>query len=236
MGVVRTSVMTTKTKTAHNLEHTFRTVHRRIAEACARSGRSPAEVTLVAVSKTIDAQTVEQAAHLPDGLACHLFGENRVQELTRKLEQCPDQTFHMIGTLQRNKVRHVVGNVALIHSVDSLRLLEAIDAAARARELVQDVLLQVNVSEEASKQGFEPDEVAAVLEYTGTLESVRAIGLMTMAPLIEPEQVRPYFAQLRELAYTLQLPELSMGMSNDYEVAIEEGATLIRVGSALFGA
>ena len=225
--------MTTKT-TKSNLSQKFSDVHQRIADACARSGRAIDEVTLVAVSKTIDSATVEKAAHLEDGLACHIFGENRVQELVRKLEVCPDQTFHMIGTLQRNKVRQVVGKVALIHSVDSQRLLEAIDAQAQKLGIVQDVLLQVNVSGEGSKHGLEPDEVTELLDHAQALAGVNIVGLMTMAPFVQAQDARPYFRVLKKLGDALGLSELSMGMSNDYEVAIEEGATLIRVGSALF--
>lgn len=220
--------------TTSNLTANFVDVHQRIADACARSGRNPEGVTLIAVSKTVDCDVVEAAAHLPDGLACHIFGENRVQELQRKLEGCPDQIFHFIGTLQRNKVRHVVGNVALIHSVDSQRLLDAIDKQAQSISVVQDVLLQVNVSGEESKQGLEPDKAGPLLDYSRTLEGVQVVGLMTMAPFGEPEESRPFFRELRALSESFDLPELSMGMSNDYEVAIEEGATLIRVGSALF--
>jgi pyridoxal phosphate enzyme (YggS family) len=226
--------MTTIT-TNSTLADNFAAIHACIADACARSGRTASEVTLVAVSKTVDCEVVEQAAHLPDGLACHIFGENRAQELTRKLEGCPDQTFHFIGTLQRNKVRDIVGRVALVHSVDSKRLLDAISAQAQSRKITQKVLLQVNVSGEESKHGIDSADVAQVLSYAKTLEGVEVVGLMTMAPFGNPGDSRHYFRELKALADTHHLPELSMGMSNDFEVAIEEGATLIRVGSLLFG-
>ena len=221
--------------TTSNLARNVAAVHARIADACARSGRNVDDITLVAVSKTVDCAIVGAAAHLPEELACHVFGENRVQELQRKVEGCPDQTFHMIGTLQRNKVRHVVGNVALIHSVDSQRLLDEIDRQACAKGVVQDVLLQVNVSGEETKQGLEAFEVGPLLEYSRALAGVNVVGLMTMAPFGEPEESRPFFRALRMLGELHGLSQLSMGMSNDYEVAVEEGATLLRVGSALFG-
>jgi pyridoxal phosphate enzyme (YggS family) len=153
----------------------------------------------------------------------------------RKIDACPGATFDLIGTLQRNKVSRVVGAVRLIHSVDSLRLLQAIDARARALGISQEVLLQINVSGEESKHGFAPEELPEVLEAAQPLSGVRVTGLMTMAPLGDPDAARPYFRRLRELSQDVGLDRLSMGMSDDFEVAIEEGATLIRVGSALFG-
>jgi pyridoxal phosphate enzyme (YggS family) len=178
---------------------------------------------------------VEAAAHLPDGLACHVFGENRAQELVHKLEGCPDQTFHFIGSLQRNKVRDVVGRVALIHSVDSMRLLDAIDTQACARGIVQEVLLQVNVSGEGSKHGIDPVDLSQFITYAQTLQGIDLTGLMTMAPFGAPEESRSHFRALCQLGKTHGLKKLSMGMSNDFEVAIEEGATLVRIGSLLFG-
>ncbi|MCL2818801.1 MAG: YggS family pyridoxal phosphate-dependent enzyme [Actinomycetia bacterium] len=216
------------------MQQRFADVRLRIAQACARSGRCADEVTLVAVSKTVDPTAIEEAAHLDEGLACHLFGENRVQDLVSKLESCPEQDFHMIGTLQRNKVRQVVGRVPLIHSVDSMRLAEAIDARAQQLGIVQEILLQVNVSGEESKHGLEVEEVDSFLAHALTLPGIHIVGLMTMAPFGDPEEARPSFRKLREIRDRLGLRELSMGMSNDYEVAIEEGATIIRVGSALF--
>jgi len=224
----------TTSNPARSLAHQFEAVHARIAAACARSGRHPDEVKLIAVSKTVDCAAVHAAARLPVGLAPVAFGENRVQELVRKIDQCPEAVFHLIGTLQRNKVSKVAGRVALIHSVDSLRLLEAIATHAHEAGVTQDVLLQVNVSGEQSKHGIAPDEVATLLEAARTLDGVRVIGLMTMAPFGDPETARPYFRALRQLAAEHGLAELSMGMSGDFEVAIEEGATLVRIGSALF--
>lgn len=224
--------MTTSNLSA--LAHTVAEVRDHIAAACERSGRNVDDVGLIAVTKTVGSDTVQELAHLPGALACNQFGENRVQELARKLEACPDQTFHFIGTLQRNKVADVVGRVALIHSVDSYRLLDAIDRRACALDIIQDVLLQVNVSGERTKHGFEPDEVPEVIAYARTLKGIRVTGLMTMAPFGKPEESRPYFRSLFKLGQEMGSGELSMGMSNDYEVAIEEGATLIRVGSALF--
>ncbi|MGI6157111.1 MAG: YggS family pyridoxal phosphate-dependent enzyme [Saccharofermentanales bacterium] len=211
--------------------------------ACERAGRTIDDVRLVAVSKTFPMSDVLEA------IACgqYDFGENRVQELTPKMDateaESIDCAWHLIGTLQRNKVKFVVGRVTLIHSVDSLRLLKAIHRHAKNLGIVQDVLLQVNVSGEATKHGFSPDDLDQVFQARDQFPNVRITGLMTMAPFTDdPETARPVFRALRELRDRWApyepdgaLRELSMGMSQDYGVAIEEGATLIRVGSAIFG-
>jgi len=220
----------------------FAAVHEKIDSAVLRAGRKPGEVRLVAVSKTVEAEIVQQAR---EECGHFLFGENRADELLRKVEACavyPDIDFHFIGTLQTNKVRKVVGQTSLIHSVDSQRLLAAIDARALALGIVQPVLLQINISGEEVKHGFEPEELDALLLWANDeLQATQINGLMTMAPFRPAKDIRWVFEGLRELMHKenrdgpcVSLSELSMGMTGDYEVAIEEGATLLRIGTALF--
>lgn len=197
------------------------------------------DVRIVAVTKTVG--IVEIRAAIVAGMRD--FGENRAQEFVGKYGLFPDVRWHFIGTLQTNKVKDVVGKAYLIHSVDSMHLLDAIDRKASELGVVQPVLLQVNVSGEDSKHGFQPDELQAVVEAARDLPGVRIRGLMTMAPFGHPEEARPVFHELRRLAVSLgalrldgvELDELSMGMTNDFKVAVEEGATIIRVGRAIFG-
>ena len=213
-------------------------VHERIRDAATRAGRAAEEVTLVAVSKR---KPVEAIAAARDA-GCLDFGENYVQELVSKAEALPELRWHFIGHLQRNKAKVVVGvpGLVLLHGVDDPRLVGALDRRAAAAERTLDVLVQVNVSGEQSKSGCAPSEVAALLDTIDAATHVRARGLMTMPPPSDPEQARPFFVALRELRDDLggpaRLPELSMGMSGDFEVAIEEGATIVRVGTAIFGA
>ena len=226
----------------NTLAKNFETVRSSIAEAQQRSGRMQEAVTLIAVSKTVSFETVLSAMEVGQTV----FGENRVPELENKLAHCPGAKFHLIGSLQTNKVKKVVGEVELIHSVDSIHLLEAIDARAAELGIVQPVLLQVNIAGEDSKHGFDARGMEDVCDAISGRENVLVNGLMTMAPHAEAETVRWVFKDLRilrdslreyadEQGYrTIQLDELSMGMSNDYAVAIEEGATLVRVGTALF--
>src|SRR5262245_4519193 len=211
-------------------------VRARIAEACVRSGRD-ANVALVAVTKTVSPQVAAIAAEL--GLTD--LGESRPQELWKKAEAVPGAKWHLIGHLQRNKLDRTVPLVSLIHSVDSTRLLESLDAFGRKRGSPVPVLLEVNCSGEANKGGFAPADVPAVCDNAMSLSGVSIRGLMTMAAFAEdPQAVRPTFTMLRELRGVLRvrtglaLPELSMGMSNDFEVAVEEGATLVRIGTTLF--
>ena len=214
-------------------------VRRRIAAACERAGRSSDSVRLVAVSKQQPPSRIREAA------ACGLriLGENRVQEAAAKIPECPSGIeWHMVGHLQRNKVAVAVRLFDMIHSVDSLRLLEAIEASAREQGKHLPVCLEVNVSGEGSKFGLAPDAVESVLQAAMQLDNVEVVGLMTMPPFTpDPEKARSHFQQLCSLRDTwaercgLPLSELSMGMTLDFEVAIEEGATLIRVGTALFG-
>jgi pyridoxal phosphate enzyme (YggS family) len=210
----------------HDVEH-------RIAQAAQRAGRSPAEITIVAVTKGLTAQAIEAA--LEAGIR-HI-GENRVQEAREKiarlsnLQPCP--TWHMVGHLQTNKVKTAVEIFDIIHSIDSLRLAEAL--SGRARNTVS-VLLQVNISGEEPKSGFSEAELPKAVEDVARLPMLEVKGLMTIAPLVsDPEEVRPIFRRLRELRDSLGLEHLSMGMSDDFEVAVGEGATMVRIGRAIFG-
>jgi pyridoxal phosphate enzyme (YggS family) len=215
-------------------------VEERLARALGRAGRSRADVTLVAVTKTVGPSV---AALLP-GLGVNDLGESRPQALWCKAAAlAPTVRWHLVGHLQRNKVERVLPLVARTHSVDSLRLLAAIEAEAAKRQAPAEVLLEVNCSGEAAKQGFSPDEVPALADELVKLKWARVGGLMTMAaPADDPEEARPTFALLRRLRDRLReavggalaLEHLSMGMSGDFEVAIEEGATLIRLGTVLF--
>jgi pyridoxal phosphate enzyme (YggS family) len=199
-----------------------------IAAACRAAGRDPASVTLLAVSKTVDAARCREmvAAGQP------LLGENYAQELRDKAPAVPGARWHFIGPLQRNKVKYVVGTAELIHSVDSIALAQEIGKQAEKRGLVQRCLAQVNVAGEAQKSGCAPGELAALLASFGP--HARCDGLMTIPPL--EGDPRPHFAALAALAKQHGLVELSMGMTADYPAAIAEGATLVRVGTALFGA
>jgi pyridoxal phosphate enzyme (YggS family) len=214
-------------------------VQAQIAAACARCGRSPDDVHLIAVSKTHPPETVAEAARA--GLT--IFGENKVQEARAKIPECPGHlTWHLVGHLQRNKAGLAVELFDMVHSVDSLRLMESIDRAGDELGKTVKVLLEVNVSGEGTKFGLKPEEVPAVLRAANGFSRVEVRGLMTMPPFYEEiEMVRPFFRRLRALRDQWQqetsvaLPELSMGMSHDFEIAIEEGAHWIRVGTAIFG-
>ena len=216
-------------------------VEERLHAACRRSGRVRAAVTLVAVTKTVSTAV---AAGLAELGVVHL-GENRPQELWRKVSpRCRrHRGWHLIGHLQRNKIERTLPLVELIHSVDSLRLLQALEQEAVRQQRTVPVLLEVNASGESSKHGFAPPEVAAVLPHLVALRRVQVCGLMTLAAYEpDPQRCRPTFAALRELAGRLQpqlppghtLEQLSMGMSNDFEIAVEVGATLVRLGTVLF--
>jgi pyridoxal phosphate enzyme (YggS family) len=225
-------------------------VQERIAAACQRAGRSPDDVRLVAITKTVDLEVIKQLIELGQ----HDIGESRTHELISRAtgfqEQAEDQPsqgkpirWHLVGHLQRNKVRPVIPWASLIHSLDSLRLAEEISAHAQRQQNTVDVLLQVNASGERSKFGVAVGAVTYLIEQIATLPGLRLRGLMTMAPLAsDPEEVRPVFVRLRELHEELgasrlagpDFNDLSMGMSNDFEVAVEEGATMVRVGTALF--
>lgn len=224
------------------LSERIRQVRAQIAEAAARSGRSAEAVTLVAVTKTVPVERVRQAYEL--GL--RVFGENRVQEAREKvgaLAALPAIHWHLIGHLQTNKVARAVELFEMVQSVDSARLAEALNKQMEARSKRLPVLLEVNVGGEASKEGVKPEELAQLAELVVRLPHLEVQGLMTVAPYSpEPEVVRPVFRRLRGLRDEMrerfpgtEWPHLSMGMSEDYVVAIEEGATMIRLGRALFG-
>mgnify|MGYP006269980403 CR=1 FL=1 len=215
------------------IEQNIRNLQARIARACERAGRSPDEVTLVAVTKTLDASAIEAAfnAGIKD------FGESRVQEAKPKIEQLhllrPRITWHMVGHLQTNKAKTAAAIFDIIHSVDSLKLAEILNDCSQKK---LPVLIQVNVSAEATKGGFMLSEVTEAVSQIGKLGNLDIQGLMTLAPWADnAEEVRPVFRQLRQLRDSLGLKHISMGMSDDFEVAIEEGATLVRIGRAIFG-
>lgn len=199
-----------------------------------RAGRSPEEIRLVAVSKTVDAALVREAVEAGQ----RVFGESRVQEALAKAGELAGRgiEWHMVGHLQKNKAKAAVGLFEMIHSVDSVELLRLIDKYAAQAGKRQRVLLEVNLSGEESKHGASESSLPALVNESTGLENVLVEGLMTIPPYSEePEHSRPYFRRLRELAGRFGLKDLSMGMTNDFEVAIEEGATLVRIGTAIFG-
>lgn len=201
-----------------------------------RAGRRPEAVSLIAATKTVSPDLVRSAIEA----GVHILGESRLQEALPKIEAVGDWqgiAWHFIGRLQRRKVKSVVGRFQLIHSVDSLDLAAEINRRAADAGLVQAVLMEVNIGEEATKGGLAPAAVAEVVAASKDLPNLSVQGLMAVPPLAtDPEAARPYFRRLRELALSLKLTELSMGMSQDYAVAVEEGATMVRVGTAIFGA
>ena len=223
------------------IKNNLHTVKENIKAACDRIGRSCDEVTLIAVSKTKPVEMLQEAYEL----GCRDFGENKVQELIDKYDQMPnDVRWHMIGHLQRNKVKYIVDKVYLIHSVDSLRLAEEISKEAVKKNVTVSVLVEVNVANEDSKFGVTSEETVSMVENIAKLPNVVVKGLMTIAPYVEDsEENRLYFAKLKQIYVDIIrknidnvfMEELSMGMTGDYEVAIEEGATYIRVGTGIFG-
>lgn len=208
-------------------------VQERVARAAERAGRRPDGVLLIGVSKTVDVARIRAAV----AAGVTTLGENRVQEAKSKIAELGRlAAWHLIGHLQTNKVKDALDLFDLIHSLDRLELARELERRAAAQGRVADALLQVNVAAEASKGGVAPDAVGETLDLIGKLGHVRVRGLMTIPPEVErPEESRPWFRRLRELAERHGLPELSMGMSGDFEVAIEEGATMVRVGTAIFG-
>jgi pyridoxal phosphate enzyme (YggS family) len=216
-----------------DIEANIGEVQRRIVRACERSHRVPGEITLVVVTKEVGISAIRAA------FDCGMrnFGENRVQEAEDKIGQLselkPEVTWHMVGHLQSNKARTAIELFDIIHSVDSIKLAEIL---SRRLEKAFPVLLQVNVSGEATKGGFTVNEVGAAVEGTRRLPNLKVMGLMTIAPLVaDVEEVRPVFRKLREMRDSLGLEHLSMGMTDDFEVAVEEGATMLRIGRAIFG-
>lgn len=217
----------------------YEAVRRHVADAADHAGRTADSIRIVAVTKHVGVPEVTEA--LDAGIID--LGENRVQEFIGKYGLFPHARWHFIGSLQTNKVKDIVGKTHLIHSVDRVKLLHRIEQSASAAEIAQAILLQVNVSGEDSKHGFLTRDVAEVLGEASQMDSVEVRGLMTMAPYQRPEDVRWVFRELRELRDSLRtegpngvkLDELSMGMTNDYRVAVEEGATIVRIGRAIFG-
>ena len=216
-------------------------VEARVCAACERSGRKREDVTLIAVSKTKPVEMLEEAY----AYGCRYFGENKVQELCDKYEQLPkDLHWHLIGHLQRNKVKYIVDKAELIHSVDSLKLAEEISKEALKKNVEVNILIEVNVAEEESKFGVSVEETPVLVEEIAKLPGIHIQGLMTIAPYTtDPEENRPVFRTLKKLAVDIKkknidnvcMDVLSMGMTGDYQVAVEEGATLVRVGTGIFG-
>ncbi len=216
-------------------------VRQKIKDACDRSGRDAGEVTLISVSKTKPLSMLEEAYEA----GARDFGENKVQELLEKIPRLPeDVRWHMIGHLQRNKVKYIVGKVSLIHSVDSLRLAEEISREAVKQDTSVDILLEVNVAQEESKFGTALEETADLALSVSKLPGIHVCGLMTIAPYVEnAEDNRQYFRKLKQLSVDIEqknidnvsMNVLSMGMTGDYSVAVEEGATCVRVGTGIFG-
>ena len=216
-------------------------VRAEIRKACEKSGRNPEEVTLIAVSKTKPISMIQEAMNAGQTI----FGENKVQELCTKYEELPKNLeWHLIGHLQRNKVKYIADKAALIHSVDSLKLAEEISKEALKKNVEVNILIEVNVAEEESKFGVSVEETPVLVEEIAKLPGIHIQGLMTIAPYTtDPEENRPVFRTLKKLAVDIKKKNidnvnvsiLSMGMTNDYEVAIEEGATMVRVGTGIFG-
>lgn len=216
-------------------------VEEKIRQACERSGRKREDVTLIAVSKTKPVEMMEEAMQA----GIRVFGENKVQEILKKEVLLPaDIDWHLIGHLQRNKVRQIAGKVARIHSVDSLRLAEQIQKEYEKIEQTAQILVEVNVARETSKFGLMPEETEEIIREIAVMPNIHVCGLMTIAPYVEdPEENRIHFRNLRKLLVdinaknidNISMRELSMGMTGDYETAIEEGATFVRVGTGIFG-
>jgi len=224
------------------LEENIAQIKYNIEQAAKKSGRNAEDVTLVAVSKTVGADAVRAAYKF--GVTD--FGENRVQSLTEKQAELKEDcsiNWHMIGHLQTNKVKNVAGNVSLIHSLDSLRLAEEIDAVSKSRDVVSDCLIEINIAKETSKHGIFPENTLNFAQTLSDLDNIRVCGLMCVAPYTEKgENNRKYFEKMRKILidivnisqHNIDKPYLSMGMTGDYQVAIEEGANIVRVGTGLF--
>ena len=225
----------------NEIAQNIKIVRDNIEKACSRCGRDPKEVTLIAVSKTKPVEDVRTAM----AAGMEYFGENKVQELTMKMDTITEPLhWNMIGHLQKNKVKYIVGRAELIHSVDSLDLAQKIQSEAAKKNAVANILLEVNVSGEESKFGIRPEQLEDLVRQIAVLPNVHIKGLMTVAPFTEdPEENRQYFRNLRNLAVDIKsknidnvtMSVLSMGMTGDYMVAIEEGATMVRVGTGIFG-
>lgn len=217
-------------------------VQKTINESCNKINRDPNEVTLIAVSKTKPVEMLKEAYDA----GARVFGENKVQEIVDKYDQMPsDVNWHMIGHLQRNKVKYIVDKVAMIHSVDSLRLAETIEKEAAKKAVIVPILIEVNVAQEESKFGLKPEEVLPFIEQIADFSHIQINGLMTIAPYVDnAEENREIFRELKKLSVDIAakninnvtMSVLSMGMTGDYMVAVQEGATMVRVGTGIFGA
>jgi pyridoxal phosphate enzyme (YggS family) len=214
-------------------------IEQRLARACERAGRKREEVLLLGASKYANAEKIREAYQC----GVRAFGESRAQDFLKKFEELKDLPidWHFIGNLQTNKVKYIIDKVSLIHSLDRPSLAEEIQKRAERLGKVQDVLIEVNVGKEETKGGVYEEDLEKLFEYCLSLKNLRVLGLMAIPPYKEnPEEVRPYFVKLRKLKekledlYKIKLPHLSMGMSGDFEVAVEEGATIVRIGSAIF--
>jgi pyridoxal phosphate enzyme (YggS family) len=214
-------------------------IEQRLARACERAGRKREEVLLLGASKYANAEKIREAYQC----GVRAFGESRAQDFLKKFEELKDLPidWHFIGNLQTNKVKYIIDKVSLIHSLDRQSLAEEIQKRAERLGKVQDVLIEVNVGKEETKGGVYEEDLEKLFEYCLSLKNLRVLGLMAIPPYKEnPEEVRPYFVKLRKLKekleelYKIKLPHLSMGMSGDFEVAVEEGATIVRIGSAIF--
>ncbi|MBW4828609.1 MAG: YggS family pyridoxal phosphate-dependent enzyme [Clostridiaceae bacterium] len=224
-----------------NIKENLLKVQENVENALTRSGRKNETINIIAVTKTVDVDIINEGI----SLGINNIGENKVQEIQKKYDNINDDVnWHMIGHLQSNKVKYIIDKVNLIHSLDRLSLAKEINKRAKAKDIAKDVLIQVNISEEKSKFGLKKEEVVPFIEKILEMENIRVKGLMTMAPYAEnPEEIRYVFRNLRNLGYEIEnrnyenveMKYLSMGMSNDYEVAIEEGSNMVRIGAALFG-
>lgn len=216
-------------------------IQKNIQNALIRSGRAGDEVTLIGVTKTVETDSINEAI----SLGIKDIGENKVQEINRKYDYIDKSAnLHMIGHLQSNKVKYIIDKVSLIHSLDRLSLAKEIDKRAKEKELIKDVLIQVNVAEEKSKFGIKVHDAIPFIESILKFDNIRIKGLMTIAPFVEdPEEIRFVFKDLKKLGleiesknyHNVEMKYLSMGMSNDYEIAIEEGSNMVRIGTAIFG-
>jgi len=226
-----------------NIKENIDDIVKRIEVTCKKAGRNPNDITLIAVSKTVESPKVREA--LEAGI--DNLGENRVQELIKKYEDLKDTgiKWHMIGHLQKNKVKYIIDKTVLIHSVDSLSLAEEIDKRAKNKGLVANVLIELNIGEEESKFGIKEENVYDFIKSLEDFENIRVLGLMTVAPFCEnPEDVRWVFKKMKDIYDKIstmnlknaEMKYLSMGMTNDFEIAIEEGSNMIRIGTAIFGA
>ena len=223
------------------VQENYREVEEKVLRACERCGRDRREVTLIAVSKT---KPVEMLREVYDS-GIRNFGENKVQEMYDKIPQLPeDIRWHMIGHLQRNKVKYIIDKAVLIHSVDTYRLAEEINIQAKKHGITVPILVEVNIAGEESKFGTSAEDAVLLVEEIATLENLRVRGLMTIGPyVVDAEENRPYFRKIKQLSVDItnknidnvSMEILSMGMTGDYEVAIEEGATMVRVGTGIFG-